>query len=69
MPTMFTEDYIREAMEDNVVNLSSGELSFADLGIQPQRIDVGLPIEHMRHHRVGGYDSGTTSGTEAAATA
>lgn len=56
--TMFTEDYIREAAEDNVLQTSTADGTFADLGISPQRIDVGLPIEHVRHYRVGGYDVG-----------
>ena len=51
--TMFTEDYIKEAVVDNVLS-KSGVLTFADLGINPQRIDVGLPIEHVRYFRVGG---------------
>jgi NADH dehydrogenase (ubiquinone) 1 alpha subcomplex subunit 9 len=66
--TMFTEDYIREAAEDNILQTSTADGTFADLGISPQRIDVGLPIEHVRHYRVGGYDVGTTSGTEASPT-
>lgn len=52
--TMFTEDYIKEAVVDNVLSQSSGDLTFADLGINPQRIDIGLPIEHVRHFRIGG---------------
>jgi hypothetical protein len=59
--TMFTEDYIREAAEDNVLQTSTADGTFADLGISPQRIDVGLPIEHVRHYRVGGYDVGACS--------
>jgi hypothetical protein len=59
--TMFTEDYIREAAEDNVLQTSTADGTFADLGISPQRIDVGLPIEHVRHYRVGGYDVGARS--------
>lgn len=67
--TMFTEDAIREAMVDCILDPlgSKGkrqQLGFADLGVTPQRIDIGLPIEHMRHYRVGGYDNGTTSGLE-----
>lgn len=67
--TMFTDDAIREAMVDSVLEPlgqkgQRQQLGFADLGITPQRIDVGLPIEHMRHYRVGGYDNGTTSGLE-----
>lgn len=66
--TMFTEDYIKESVVDNVLNASTADGTFADLGINPQRIDVGLPIEHVRYYRVGGYDVGTTSGTEASPT-
>lgn len=42
-----------EAVADNVLS-PSGHLTFADLGITPQRIDAGLPLEHVRHYRVGG---------------
>jgi NADH dehydrogenase (ubiquinone) 1 alpha subcomplex subunit 9 len=66
--TMFTEDYLKEAMVDNILSEAGDDLTFADLGISPQRIDIGLPIEHVRHFRVGGYDVGTTSGTEASPT-
>ncbi len=51
---MFTEDYIREAVVDNVLPATSTDSTFADLGISPQRIDLGLPIEHVRYYRVGG---------------
>jgi hypothetical protein len=56
--TMFTEDYIRESAVDNILQTSAADGTFADLGISPQRIDVGLPIEHVRYYRVGGYDVG-----------
>lgn len=59
--TMFTEDYIREAAVDNVLQTSTADGTFADLGISPQRIDVGLPIEHVRYYRVGGYDVGANT--------
>ena len=59
--TMFTSDYIDE-MQQDVVLPSSGILSFADLGLpEPKRVSSGLPIDHLRHYRVGGYDLGTTS--------
>lgn len=51
---MFTEDYIKESVADNVLSASTVDGTFADLGINPQRIDVGLPIEHVRYYRVGG---------------
>lgn len=56
--TMFTEDYIRESVVDDVLKTAAVDGTFADLGISPQRIDVGLPIEHVRYYRVGGYDVG-----------
>lgn len=52
--TMFTEDYLRESVVDNILSSASGDLTFADLGISPQRVDIGLPIEHVRHFRIGG---------------
>lgn len=54
--TMFTEDYIKESVVDDIVEPATVDGTFADLGISPQRIDVGLPIEHVRYYRVGGYD-------------
>lgn len=57
--TMFTEDYIEEALHDLVLQPQPGVLTFSDLGIVPQRIDYGVPIEHVRHYRVGGYEFGT----------
>lgn len=63
--TMYTEDYIREARMDNVLQTSAADGTFADLGISPQRIDVGLPIEHVRYYRVGGYDVGANSSPTA----
>ena len=54
IPTIFTEDYLEESVHDLVLKPAPGVLTFADLGIQPQPVDVGLPIEHVRHYRVGG---------------
>lgn len=61
VPTMFTEDYIAEQAQDAVLP-ESGALTFADLDVQPpKKVTLGVPIEHVRHFRVGGYDLGTTS--------
>lgn len=57
--TLFTADYLDEMQEDAV--LPSGVLGYADLGITPRKISIGIPIEHIRHYRAGGYDLGTTS--------
>ena len=51
---MFTEDYLEESVHDLMLEPAPGTLTFSDLGIQPKPIDVGLPIEHVRHYRVGG---------------
>ena len=59
--TMYTEDYIEEALHDVVLAPAPGVLTFSDLGLVPQRIDYGVPIEHVRHFRVGGYEFGTES--------
>lgn len=56
--TMLTSDYIDEMESDLVVDGSS--LGFEELGIEPQRIDQGVPIEHVRFWRSGGYDFGST---------
>jgi NADH dehydrogenase (ubiquinone) 1 alpha subcomplex subunit 9 len=55
--TMFTSDYIDELKSDLVVDDSA--LGFKDLGIEPSRIDQGVPIEHVRFWRSGGYDFGS----------
>jgi len=62
--TMYSEDAIREQVADIILDPSDGLLTFSDLGMTPQRIDIGIPLEHVRYYRVGGYDVGTTSGTE-----
>ena len=59
MNTIFTEDYIDEVQRDAV--LPANALTYADLGIVPKKITMGIPIEHIRYYRVGGYDVGTTS--------
>ena len=59
--TMFTADYIEEQRQDAVLP-DSGVLTFADLDVPPpKKVSVGMPIEHLRYFRVGGYDFGTTS--------
>jgi len=58
--TMFTVDYADEMQMDAVLP-ASGVLTYADLGITPRKVTMGLPIEHIRHLRSGGYDMGTTS--------
>lgn len=62
--TMYTEDYIDESAADVVLQPQPGVLTFADLGIEPQQVNHGVPIEHVRHYRVGGYEFGTEN-TEA----
>lgn len=59
--TIFTEDYVDEMQRDAVVPSTPGTLTYADLGITPNKITMGIPIEHIRYYRVGGYDVGTTS--------
>ena len=64
---MFTEDYIAESVHDLVLQPEPGVLTFADLGIAPMRIDRGVPIEHVRHYRVGGYEFGTEDASNSGA--
>lgn len=52
--TMYSEDAIREQVADIVLDPSDGLLTFSDLGMTPQRIDIGIPLEHVRYYRVGG---------------
>jgi hypothetical protein len=59
---MLSADFIDELATDAIV--PDGVLTFADLNVEPVPIDVGTPIEQLRHMRVGGYDVGTTSGKE-----
>lgn len=59
----FTADYVDEMTQDNVVPSGEGVLTFADLNILPRKINEGIPIDQLRHLRVGGYDFGTTAGT------
>lgn len=60
---MFSQDYIDELSQDLVVP-ESGVMTFADLNIQPDKVTEGLPVEYVRFYRVGGYDFGTTAGSE-----
>lgn len=59
---MMTADFIAELSIDNV--LPDGTLSFSDIGIDPRKVIQGVPIEHVRFWRSGGYDFGATAGTE-----
>ncbi|KAK9837336.1 hypothetical protein WJX81_007346 [Elliptochloris bilobata] len=56
--TMFTADFIDEMTADHV--LPEGVLTLKDLGVDPRSVTKGVPIEHIRHMRSGGYDYGTT---------
>mmetsp|Transcript_5754 Transcript_5754/g.10526 ORF Transcript_5754/g.10526 Transcript_5754/m.10526 type:complete len:378 (+) Transcript_5754:62-1195(+) len=56
--TMLTADHIDELQSDLVVDESA--LGFESLGIEPSRVDQGVPIEHVRFWRSGGYDFGST---------
>ena len=58
--TMFTTDFADEMQMDAVLP-ATAEHTYADLGIIPRKVTMGLPIEHIRHLRSGGYDFGTTS--------
>ncbi|EFJ44232.1 NADH:ubiquinone oxidoreductase 39 kDa subunit [Volvox carteri f. nagariensis] len=50
---MATDDYVEECLRDKVV--PAGVKGYADLDIVPQKVTDGLPIEPVRHARVGGY--------------
>lgn len=50
---MQSVDYVEEQLIDSVVPANA--LSYADLGIIPQKVTDGLPLEPVRHYRVGGY--------------
>ena len=55
---MFTADYIDELQTD-VIRKDPTALGFEDLGIAPKPINQGVPIDHVRYWRSGGYDFGT----------
>lgn len=57
-----TADFINELSRDNV--MPQNVLSFKDLGIEPQSVVRGMPVDHIRFWRAGGYDFGATAGTE-----
>eukprot|EP00232_Nephroselmis_pyriformis_P007310 CAMPEP_0182894938 /NCGR_PEP_ID=MMETSP0034_2-20130328/25373_1 /TAXON_ID=156128 /ORGANISM="Nephroselmis pyriformis, Strain CCMP717" /LENGTH=389 /DNA_ID=CAMNT_0025028743 /DNA_START=57 /DNA_END=1226 /DNA_ORIENTATION=- len=56
--TKFTSEYADLWSVDNLPTPDA--LGFEDLGIIPRKVTEGLPIEHVRSYRVGGYDHGTT---------
>ena len=64
---LFTQDYVEECLQNQVVPSGSDVKGFKELDVQPKSILSGEPIEHIRHFRVGGYELGTTSGGAAAA--
>ncbi len=53
---MFSADYVEEMMKDKVAPF--GSLGYKDLGIRATKVTEGLPIEPVRHFRVGGYSWG-----------
>lgn len=57
--TLFTADYIDEMQQDAV--LPEGVQTYANLGITPRKVTMGIPIEHVRYYRAGGYELGTNS--------
>jgi NADH dehydrogenase (ubiquinone) 1 alpha subcomplex subunit 9 len=60
--TMATEDYIDEiAGAHYVLPQGPNVLTFADLDVSPHKVTEGIPIEYLRHYRVGGYDFGSTA--------
>ncbi|GMH38510.1 hypothetical protein BSKO_06394 [Bryopsis sp. KO-2023] len=61
---MLTADFINELSKDNV--LPADVLTFADLGMEPRSVVQGLPVDHVRFWRAGGYDFGATAGTQEA---
>lgn len=64
---LFTQDYVEECLQNQVVPSGSDVKGFKELDVEPKSILSGEPIEHIRHFRVGGYELGTTSGGAAAA--
>lgn len=46
-------DYVEESSRDNLAPL--GSLGYAALGIKPNKVTDGLPLEPVRHFRKGGY--------------
>lgn len=60
---MFTQDFVAESLQDQVIPTGGNVKTAEDLDVQPRSILFGEPIEHIRHFRVGGYELGTTGGT------
>lgn len=56
---MFSADYIDEISSGKVAPV--GSLGYKDLNIMPTKVTEGLPIEPVRHFRVGGYAWGDMS--------
>lgn len=54
---IFTSSAIAEATVDKVVR--PGAQTFADLRMVPHRTVSGVAIDHVRHWRKGGYNTGT----------
>lgn len=50
---MESADFVEEMIRDRVVPY--GAKTYADLDIKPAKVTDGLPIEPVRHFRVGGY--------------
>ncbi|KXZ51581.1 hypothetical protein GPECTOR_12g544 [Gonium pectorale] len=48
-----TDDYVEECLRHKVV--PPGALGYAELEVTPQKVTDGMPIEPVRHMRVGGY--------------
>ncbi len=53
---MFSADYVEEMTKGKVA--PPGAMGFSDLGIKATKVTEGLPIEPVRHFRVGGYSWG-----------
>mmetsp|Transcript_8636 Transcript_8636/g.22276 ORF Transcript_8636/g.22276 Transcript_8636/m.22276 type:complete len:157 (+) Transcript_8636:210-680(+) len=56
--SMFTSDFIDEMATDLVV--ADGARTIQNLGVSPKKINEGVPVEHVRFWRSGGYDFGST---------
>ena len=63
---LFTSDYVEALLQEGArpFTVSEGALGFADLGMAPRPIDEGVPIEHVRFWRTGGYDFGSDAYVE-----
>ena len=60
---MLSSDFVDQLSADLVLppaqEGSGGVLRIEDLGLEAHRVTRGLPIEFLRHYRVGGYDFGS----------